>query len=72
LGKRVAAIGAGPQSIPIRQFTSERFVAALVEAEGEKIQAGAADIGRRIRAENGVTQAVAIIEQHARDFSSQK
>ena len=67
-GKRVAAIGAGPQPIPIRQFTSERFVAALAEAEGEIIQRGAAEIGRRIRAENGVAQAVAIIEQHARNF----
>ena len=67
--RRVAAIAAGPQPIPIRHFSPERFEAALVEAGQEKIQSGATEIGRRIRTEHGVAQAVGIIEQHASDFS---
>jgi sterol 3beta-glucosyltransferase len=68
-GKRVAAIGAGPQPIPISEFTADRFLAALAEIESEPIRAGAAEAGRRIREENGVVAAVALIEQHAKNYS---
>ena len=67
-GRRVAAIGAGPQPIPVRRLTPENFAAALAEAESDAVRSGAARVGRLIRAEDGVGTAVALIERHAAEF----
>jgi UDP:flavonoid glycosyltransferase YjiC (YdhE family) len=61
-GKRVAAIGSGPAPIPVKQLTSQRLVAALKRVDDPTLQARAQETGRRIRREDGVGQAVRIIE----------
>jgi len=64
-GARVHAIGAGPQPIAVKELTTKKLVAALVEADGGVLRNGAQAVGRKIRAEEGVGGAVKIIEEHA-------
>jgi sterol 3beta-glucosyltransferase len=61
-GRRVAALGAGPQPIPVKQLTAGRLVAALVQTEDTALQARAREMGRLIRSEDGVGEAVRLIE----------
>jgi sterol 3beta-glucosyltransferase len=61
-GKRVHAIGAGPQPIPIKQLTTQRLVAALSEVGDDTLRARAQETGRLIRLEDGVGEAVRVIE----------
>jgi UDP:flavonoid glycosyltransferase YjiC (YdhE family) len=61
-GKRVAAIGAGPAPIPVKQLTSQRLVAALNQLNDPTLRARAQETGRLIQSEDGVGQAVRIIE----------
>jgi len=67
-GARVHAIGAGPQPIPVKELTTEKLVAALVEADGSAFRNGAQAVGRKIRAENGIGDAVKIIERHTQKW----
>lgn len=63
-GWQVSRIGAGPQSIPRKELSAERLAGAIQAALGdEKIKLRAQVLGERIRAENGVAQAVQDIEQ---------
>ena len=61
-GRRVAAIGAGPDPIPVKQFTTQRLVAALERADDSTLRARAQETGRLIQMEDGVGEAVRIIE----------
>jgi sterol 3beta-glucosyltransferase len=61
-GKRVAAIGAGPDPIPIKRLTVQRLVTALMQTEDPAIRACAQETGRLIQQEDGVGEAVRIIE----------
>jgi sterol 3beta-glucosyltransferase len=61
-GKRVAAIGAGPAPIPVKQLTSQRLVAALNQLNDPTLRARAQETGRLIQSEDGVGQAVRIVE----------
>lgn len=61
-GIRVAAIGAGPAPIPVKQLTTWRLVAALNQVHDPVLRASAQETGRLIRMEDGVGQAVRIIE----------
>lgn len=61
-GKRVAAIGAGPEPIPVKGITAQRLVAALDSADEPALRVRAQDVGRMIQKENGVREAVRIIE----------
>lgn len=62
-GRRVATLGVGPQPIPQKKLTVERLTAAInVATTDRKIQARAAALGEKIRAENGIGKAVALIE----------
>lgn len=63
-GARVYAVGAGPRPIPIKKLTTNKLVAALVEADGDVIRNSAHAVGRKIREENGVGQAVVLIEKY--------
>jgi sterol 3beta-glucosyltransferase len=63
-GARVQAIGAGPAPIPVKKVTTEKIVAALDEAVGEVTRNTAQAVGRRIRAQDGVGQAVNLMETH--------
>lgn len=61
-GQVVKRLGAGPSPIPIRRLTSDRLAAAIREATtNPSIAARAADIGKRIREENGVARAVQLL-----------
>lgn len=61
-GKRVAAIGAGPDPIPLKQLTTQRLVAALERADDSALRARAQETGRLIQLEDGVGEAVRVIE----------
>lgn len=64
-GQRVYAIGVGPKPIPRRHLTVNNLAEAIQCAVTDRaMQKNAANLGERIRAENGIAQAVAVIEQN--------
>lgn len=64
-GQRVYALGVGPSPIPRRHLTVNNLAEAIQCAVTNKtMQKNAADLGERIRAENGITQAVTVIEKN--------
>ena len=65
-GRRVYELGVGPQPIPHRYLTVERLAEAIHGAVSDTaMRERAAQLGERIRAEDGVARAVAFIEQRA-------
>jgi sterol 3beta-glucosyltransferase len=67
-GKRVAALGAGPVPIPVKSLTVSALTGALAQADTPHMRASAQEIGRRIRAEDGLGECIRLIEQHAQAF----
>jgi UDP:flavonoid glycosyltransferase YjiC (YdhE family) len=64
-GVRVEALGVGPQAIPRPQLTAERLAAAITAATtNPDMRQRAAALGQKIRAEDGVGQAVKMLEQY--------
>ena len=64
--RRVYELGVGPQPIPRRRLTANNLAEAIDHALSDSmIRTQAAALGARIRAEDGVARAVAIIEQHS-------
>ncbi|MEZ4539638.1 MAG: glycosyltransferase [Chloroflexota bacterium] len=64
-GDRVYALGAGPRPILQEELTADSLAAAIRLATNDgKMRARAADVGRQIQAENGVEQAVAIVNRY--------
>ncbi len=64
-GWRVEALGAGPKPIPHKRLSVERLISAIQEAVANKeMQNRAARLGRQIRSEHGVTNAVDAIERY--------
>src|SRR5690606_33997419 len=62
-GERVAALGAGPAPLPFRSLTVPRLAARIRRAVEDQEMADRADeLGRRIRAEDGVGRAQKIID----------
>jgi sterol 3beta-glucosyltransferase len=62
-GKRVAAIGAGPDPLPIRKISAAAIEALVRQAtEDESIRDRAAAVGEAIRSEDGIGTAVDAIE----------
>ena len=63
-GGRVHALGVGPAPIPQKKLSADGLAAAIRTAvSDERMQANAAALGQKIRAEDGVETAVAIIEK---------
>jgi sterol 3beta-glucosyltransferase len=63
-GRCVAGLGVGPAPLPRRKLTSEKLAEALKTAHhDESMRQRAAELGARIRSENGVANAVALIQQ---------
>lgn len=61
-GDRAIQLGVSPDSIPKRQLSAERLTAAIRQAtQDEKIRGKAREIGNTINAENGVANAVQIV-----------
>ncbi|MFZ0548815.1 MAG: glycosyltransferase [Candidatus Promineifilaceae bacterium] len=62
--QKVLALGVSPPPIPRKQLTADKLAEALKEAlENNTMKQMAAIVGQKIKAENGVRQAVAEIEQ---------
>jgi sterol 3beta-glucosyltransferase len=62
-GRRVGALGAGPEPVPQRKLTVERLTGAIRAAVGDRgMRERAAELGKEIRVEKGVARAVGIIE----------
>uniref|UniRef100_B8HZ79 Glycosyl transferase family 28 n=1 Tax=Cyanothece sp. (strain PCC 7425 / ATCC 29141) TaxID=395961 RepID=B8HZ79_CYAP4 len=63
-GQRVANLGVGTAPIPRKQLTVERLAQAIQTAVGDRtMRQHAADLGVKIRNEDGVANAVAIIQK---------
>ncbi len=62
-GQRVCRLGAGPAPLKRRRLNAERLALALREATSPAMRHAAASIGSKIRAEDGVGQAVQAIEE---------
>lgn len=63
-GQRVADLGVGTAPIPRKQLTAERLAQAIQTAVGDRtMQQQAANLGEKIRSEDGVANAVAIIQR---------
>jgi sterol 3beta-glucosyltransferase len=61
--RRMAALGVAPPARPVRTLTSASFAAALDRALGDRAMAErAAELGARVRAEDGLGQAIARLE----------
>jgi UDP:flavonoid glycosyltransferase YjiC (YdhE family) len=61
--RRVEALGVGPKPIPIERLTADNLAEAMrIAVTDETIRARAAELGAKIRAEDGVSRAVEIIE----------
>ncbi len=64
-GRRVQVLGAGPAPIPHKHLTTECLAAAIqIAVNDPQMRARATALGAKIRAEDGVTQAVAVLHQH--------
>jgi len=67
---RAVKLGAGPRMGDAKNLTAEKLAQAIDTAvSNPALRARAAAIGDRIRAENGVTRAVELIEHHAKEFA---
>lgn len=63
-GARAAEMGVGPTPVPYRQLTAERLASAIHAAVSDSgIRDRAADLGRKLIAENGVQRAVEVIQK---------
>lgn len=62
-GRRVFDLGCGPAPIPRKKITADNLAAAMQQAvSNPTIRARAAEVGEQIRAEDGVGQAVQMIQ----------
>jgi MGT family glycosyltransferase len=62
-GGKIAELGVGPEPIPAGKLTVEKLAAALERIRSDQaMREKAADLGEKIRAEEGVQTAVALIE----------
>ena len=62
----VVKLGVGPQTAGIKSLTAEKLAAVIHTAVTDSaMRARAAALGEKIRAENGVSTAVDVIERHA-------
>ncbi|HRF48838.1 MAG TPA: glycosyltransferase [Anaerolineales bacterium] len=60
-GRRIFELGAGPRPIPRRRLTAINLADALTALRAPELRAAAAELGQRIRAEDGLTKAARII-----------
>jgi UDP:flavonoid glycosyltransferase YjiC (YdhE family) len=68
-GKRVYDLGVGPSPIPRRKLTVEQLSKAITEAITDtNMKQRAAELGRKIRAEDGIGNAVNIIHRFMKHY----
>ena len=56
--RRIEALGVGPRPIPFKDLTVDRLATAILQATSDQAMRRAADLGERIRAEDGVQTAI--------------
>jgi sterol 3beta-glucosyltransferase len=62
--QRVERLGVGPPSVPLKRLTADRLAAAIRAAvTDEGIARRAAELGERLRAEDGVGRAVDVVDR---------
>jgi sterol 3beta-glucosyltransferase len=62
-GQRVHKLGVGPSPIPRRRLTAERLAQAITQAVSDTgMRHQAIGLGEKVRAENGIGQAVSLIQ----------
>lgn len=67
-GKRVFDLGVGPPPIPRRKLTVDRLSEAITEAiTNPDIKQYSAELGRKIRAEDGIGNAINVIHQFMKE-----
>lgn len=71
-GRRVHVVGAGPKPILVKNLSAGKLTQAIAEAHADAARKRAQDIGQRIRGEDGVRRAVALIESHASSWGNFK
>jgi UDP:flavonoid glycosyltransferase YjiC (YdhE family) len=65
-GRRIFELGCGPRPILRKQLTIARLVTAIEQAVTDRaMQQRAAQIGQQIRSEDGIVEAVQLIEKIA-------
>ena len=63
-GSRVAELGVGPTPIPLRKLTVDRLTQAIQTAVSDPaMRQRSTELGEKIRAEDGIANAVAVIQQ---------
>lgn len=63
-GERIAALGVGPKPIRYRELTSDRLKDAIRYGVGSRsTKQKAAELGQKIRTENGIEKAVSLFEK---------
>lgn len=68
-GRQVYGLGVGPQPIPRQKLTAEKLADAIHTATGDqKMRQQAADLGKKIQAEDGIGRAVEIVERTLSKF----
>lgn len=63
--RRVAHLGAGPQALDRKTLTADKLAAAFLRTDDSVMRSKANELGQAIRQEDGLAQAVRIIEQVA-------
>ena len=63
-GSRVAALGVGPQPVPRNKLSADKLASAIrLATDDPKMRERASKLGARVRAEDGIGNAVAMIEE---------
>jgi sterol 3beta-glucosyltransferase len=62
-GQRIAELGVGPEPIPRKKLTVERLTQAIQEVvTDESMRQRASNLGAKIQAEDGIAEAVAVVQ----------
>ncbi len=61
---RVFDLGAGPPPLPARQLTERSLAERIRAAASHKVRRSADDLGRRIRAEDGIGRAIDVLDAY--------
>ncbi len=69
-GNRVHAIGVAPKPVLVKNLSVERLASAIAEAELNAVLKRAQATGQRMRSEDGVGQAIRVIESYASAFEA--
>lgn len=71
-GRRVHAIGAGPRPIPVKKLSTQNLIQAILKAESGTSFERIWTIGQKIRSEDGIGQAIKVIENFSNKFHSHR